>query len=86
MQYLSRIVDSINLPVWKLEILTIMGMWPNQGHAGIVLHLVQRSPRLHELFITNEVTTSSDGIYLRSTYMLLYQHQFTLSYINQEIK
>ncbi|KAF0931471.1 hypothetical protein E2562_004594 [Oryza meyeriana var. granulata] len=55
-EYLSRIVDSINLPdQWEIEVLRVEGMWPNQGQAGIVMHLLRSSPWLRSLFITNEV-------------------------------
>lgn len=58
MQYLSKIVDSMNLPDWGIEVLRVEGMWPNQGQAGVVLHFLRSSPCLRNLFITNEVAHS----------------------------
>ncbi|EEC81379.1 hypothetical protein OsI_24589 [Oryza sativa Indica Group] len=54
-EYLSKIVDSMNLPDWGIEVLRVEGMWPNQGQAGVVLHLLRSSPCLRNLFITNEL-------------------------------
>uniref|UniRef100_J3MI09 F-box/LRR-repeat protein 15/At3g58940/PEG3-like LRR domain-containing protein n=1 Tax=Oryza brachyantha TaxID=4533 RepID=J3MI09_ORYBR len=59
-EYLSRIVDCIELPELGIQTLRVEGMWPNEGQAGIVLHLLRSSPCLRSLFITNELDHPMD--------------------------